>query len=159
MDEAATLFAASPLFSELAMELARNIRKVMGAVMFAFQDADGMGETANVLLQSSANFIFFRDPSVDRKQLKELFSLSEADIDFITDNDHASRHLRRVMLFVRKRDAGVESVPVDVSLAGLGKYLNLFRSGVDAVALMEAMTRQHGEERWISPYLERLQSS
>jgi len=156
IDEAPTMFDASPLMAETGKYLARNIRKKKGAVWFAFQDAEGMSEAGSVIVSSCATLAFWRNPNVNKDEYGNLFNLSESDLRFIADEDRAISHLRHAALFVHKTTRGQESTPVNLSLTGLGDLMGLFRSGEDAVDLAHQCIREFGDERWIRPYLEQL---
>lgn len=152
IDEAATLADASPVFVKLSKYLARNIRKKMGAVWFAFQDPDGMGEMAEVVRNTTSSMFYWRDPSATDDDYAGL-NLTPADMRFIRDEDDQLRHLRRALLAVRKMEQGRESVVIDGDLSSLGKYLQLFRSGSDAADIYAAKRRQYGDEKCVGPYL------
>lgn len=159
VDEAPTMFAMSPLLAKTFELIARNIRRKMGSIIFAFQDAEGMGESGSVITSSCSTMVFWRNPSLNKKLYKETFNLSDSDINFILDKDEGSRHLRRSALFIHKRETGQVSTPLDLSLDGLGEYLGLFRSGEDAAHLAEECLIEFGERSWVRPYLARLKAS
>lgn len=156
VDEAPTMFAMSPLLAKTFELIARNIRRKMGAIWFAFQDAEGMGASGPVITSSSSTLVFWRNPSLDKKLYKETFNLSDSDINFILDKDESSRHLRRSALFIQKRESGQVSTPLDLGLEGLGEYLGLFRAGEDAAHLAEECLIEYGADQWVRPYLARL---
>lgn len=158
MDEAPTMFAASPLMMETGTYLARNIRKKKGAVWFAFQDPEGMGEAGNVIVDACATLAFWRNPSVDKEVYKRAFKLSDSDLRFIADEDETISHLRRAALFVRDTNTRRESTPVNLHLGGLGKLMALFRSGEDAVDIANQCIRDFGEKRWVRSYIEQVSS-
>ena len=156
MDEAPTLFSMSPLLRETGQYLANNIRKKMGAVWFAFQEASGLGEAADIITTNSAGYFFWRNPSVNKKLYRERFSLSDGDLAFIADEEDQYRHMRRAALYVQKREGErQESTLLNLNLESLGDLLGLFRSGEDAADLANACIREFGE-RWVGPYLQRL---
>lgn len=152
VDEAATMAAANTQFVTLFSYLARNIRKKMGVVWFAFQDPGGMGEMNEVVRNTTATNFFWRDPSTTNADY-DGFNLTEADMRFIRDDDDQLRHLRRGVLAVRKLEAGRESVVIDGNLAGLGKYLQLYRSGSDAADTLAKNRAKYGDDKCIGPYL------
>lgn len=159
IDEAPTMFDMSPLLMETGKYIARNIRKKKGAVWFAFQDVEGMGDAGSVIVRSCATLAFWRDPSLKRDRYKEEFNLSDSDIRFIADEDETTRHLRRAALFVHKSEGGQESTPVNLSLNSLGDYLALFRSGEDAAEVARSCILEFGENLWVQPYIERMRVS
>jgi len=154
IDEAPTMFNASKLMMDTGTYLARNIRKKKGAVFFAFQDAEGMGDAGDVIISSCAALGFFRNPGLNKKLHRDKFNLSEADIRFIADEDQTVSHIRHAMLFVHKTQRGQESTPLNLYLGALGELMALFRAGEDSVDLAEQCIREHGEKRWVRPYLE-----
>jgi type IV secretory pathway VirB4 component len=160
IDEAPTMFAASKMMMQTGEYLARNIRKKKGAVWFAFQDAEGLGEAGSVIISSCATMAFWRNPSLDKDLYRSSFNLSDSDIRFIADEDESISHLERVALFIHKTTRGQESTPVNVHLGALGELMCLFKAGEESVDLMNACIREFGEEnqRWVRPYIERSRS-
>jgi len=159
IDEAPTMFDMSDLLMETGKFLARNIRKKKGVVGFAFQDVEGMGEAGSVIVRSCATLAFWRDPSMNKAIYQEEFNLSPSDINFIADQDDATRHLSHAALFIHKTEFGQTSTPVNLSLNSLGDYLSLFKSGEDAAHLAEDCINEYGETLWVQPYIDGIKST
>jgi len=153
MDEGGRLMEAEG-FPALARDLSRQIGKKMGAFWMAFQEPSSMGEHAETFITNSANFMLFRNPSLKDGQLQEQLNLSDGDEQIILGKDDSLQHIRRLMLFVRKAaDGEVESVPLNVNLAPLGKHFHLLRSGIDCAEQMIKAQQEYGT-KWQAPYCE-----
>lgn len=145
IDEAAALLL-NPGFRDLAQEMFREYRKLDGAVGMAFQDPGALlaSGVAEAVIENAATLIFFPNALATEKSL-EPFRLNQEQMEFILRG--AAGGGRRVMAVKREAATGFdESVILDVDLAPLGNIARFYRSGLAAVAWMDRLKRNHGNE-------------
>ena len=145
IDEAAALLL-NPGFRDLAQEMFREYRKLDGAVGMAFQDPGALlaSGVAEAVIENAATLIFFPNALATEKSL-EPFRLNQEQMEFILRGTAGGG--RRVMAVKREAATGFdESVILDVDLAPLGNIARFYRSGLAAVAWMDRLKRNHGNE-------------
>ena len=155
VDEAARLLENDG-FRLTVQEMFREYRKLNGVVGLAFQDPaalhrSGIGEA---LIENAATLIFFPNPQ-GKHESYDAFNLEEEELAFIfhgTGGTVEDGGARRVL--VVKRDAATdmrESAILDIDLspygiAAGGGGLKYYRSGPDAVHLMENLQAEKGDQ-------------
>jgi len=153
MDEAQR-YMVDRIFVNRTVEFGNEIRKRLGILMLAFQNAskmqnlpEGAGE---ILRDAMANFIIYPNRTADPKSYKEFLGLNETEFNWVRTTNPKSRQV----LF-KRRESG-ESVILDVNLASLNtthfKLLDAFDSGANAVKKINKLRETHPED-WKQKYL------
>ena len=153
VDEAARLLENEG-FRLTVQEMFREYRKLNGVVGLAFQDPaalhrSGIGEA---LIENTATLIFFPNPP-GKKEHYEAFNLGEEELAFILGGSVSDSGGGRRVLVI-KRDAATdmrESAILDIDLspygiAADGNGLKYYRSGPDAVRLMQNLQNERGDQ-------------
>lgn len=116
----------SPQFAPKIQELVREIRKTNGVFIGAMQEVGPFIENphSKPLLESTATLLLAPSATAEAKYYIDGLGLNEAEFDWIRTPSN------RQMLMKRK---GGESTVLDINLAPLGDYLNMFDSSSKAV--------------------------
>ena len=147
VDEAAKLLQNEG-FKLTVQEMFREYRKQNGVVGLAFQDPAALFRSgiSESLIENVATMFFFPNPRGKVEQY-QAFNLSEEELGFILTGVGKEPGQRPVL--VVKEDSATghrSSAIIDTNLAPYGKALSFYRSGVDAVKLMEQLQSEHGEQ-------------
>lgn len=137
-------------FKQQVSEMLREHRKLRGSITLCFQnpgDMEGTGLRETILNQCQTVFLF-QNPQAKAKDYA-MFDLTESQWEFIKGISSVGRRVKRGVL-VKKPN---ESVIIDVDLSSLGNHIKLYRSGNDAVALVNQLKTTYGEDLWILEYL------
>ena len=137
-------------FKQQVAEMLREHRKLRGAVTLCFQnpgDMDATGLRETILNQCQTVFLF-QNPQAKAADYA-MFDLTESQWEFIKGISSIGRKVKRGVL-VKKP---TESVIIDVDLSNLGSHLKLYRSGNDAVALVNQLKATYGKDLWTQEYL------
>lgn len=137
-------------FKHQVAEMLREHRKLRGSITLCFQnpgDIESTGLRETILNQCQTVFLF-QNPQAKAADYA-MFDLTESQWEFIKGTSSVGRKIKRGVL-VKKP---TESVIIDVDLSNLGPYLKLYRSGNDAVALVNQLKETYGAELWIQEYL------
>ena len=151
IDETAPMLA-NPEFRKNFVAGLQEGRKKRQAYLAAFQqpnvvDKLGIGEVIRGQMQTQ---VFFRNAQA-RAEDYENWNLTPKEMAFIQGKIY--KEMRYAILF-RKPAVG-ESVILNVSMSGLGPYLQLFNSGRKAVLLAEELRKLHGD-KFVEVYLDKM---
>ena len=149
IDETAPMLK-HPMFSDYFIIGLQEGRKKRQAYLCAFQqpniiDKLGVGE---VIRGQCQTILFFRNPQAMPEDYAN-WNLTKREMDFIFGKSY--RDFPYAILL--SRPATGESVILDVDLSGLGSYLKLYNSGRKNVLLVEELIKEHGEENFVTKYL------
>ncbi|MFI3242138.1 MAG: hypothetical protein R3Y43_06185 [Alphaproteobacteria bacterium] len=149
IDETAPMLK-HPMFRDYFIIGLQEGRKKRQAYLCAFQqpnviDKLGVGE---VIRGQCQTVLFFRNPQAMPEDYAN-WNLTESEMDFIFGRNY--RDFPYAILLSRPSTG--ESVILDVDLGALGPYLRLYNSGRKNVLLVEQLIKEHGEENFVTTYL------
>lgn len=149
IDETAPMLK-HPMFRDYFIIGLQEGRKKRQAYLCAFQqpniiDKLGVGE---VIRGQCQTVIFFRNPQATMDDYLN-WNLTDRELDFIFGKSY--RDFPYAILL--SRPATGESVILDVNISGLGPYLKLYNSGRKNVLLVADLIKQHGEDNFVTEYL------
>ncbi len=149
IDETAPMLRDEQFKHQIA-EMLREHRKLRGAITVCFQNPGDMEATGlrETILNQCQTVFLFQNPQAKASDYA-MFDLTESQWEFIKGISNVGRKVKRGVLAKKP----TESVIIDVDLSNLGPYLKLYRSGNDAVALVNQLKATYGEDLWIQEYL------
>lgn len=122
-------------FAAKFVEILLEFRKKRGCLMMAAQSYKFFKENKygrKILGESLANIIVYPTNTAD-EEFKETLKLTSEEYNFVKNNVEPRR-----ILFKRFSSTG-ESIVLNVNLAPLGKYLNIFSSGTPKILEMKKL--------------------
>ncbi|MBV7300749.1 hypothetical protein [Enterovibrio paralichthyis] len=152
-DEAQRYFK-DPIFLNKALQYAKEIRKLLGVLILAFQNARALntlpGSGGREIIESMANLLIYPEPNATPEDYIDLLGLTDREYEWVKTTKPHSREV----LFKRRHSG--ESVVLNVDLSTLttphSNYLNCFSSGATAVDRMRTLKKQH-PDHWRMLYL------
>nr|AKN40574.1 ATPase required for both assembly of type IV secretion complex and secretion of T-DNA complex, VirB4 [Enterovibrio norvegicus] len=155
LDEAQR-FLLDPIFFKRVQEFANEIRKKLGVLCLAFQNASKMenlpNNAGNVIKEAMANYLIYPNPGADKQSYCEFLGLTDMEFEWIKNNNPKNRKV----LF-KRRESG-ESVILDVDLSSLKTehfdLVKAFDSGAKAVSQLHQLKRDNPID-WKIKYLSR----
>ena len=149
IDEAAPMLE-DHLFSSQVHSLFREHRKLRGSINVCFQDAQTLLKLpiSETILTHCPTLFLFQNVNAKREDYFS-FNLTDSEWHFVKGVSPFSKHLKRGVLLKRFQ----ESLILDVDLEGVGKFLNIYKSGSEPINLMIALKELWGAE-WVEHYLE-----
>ncbi|MBL4898009.1 MAG: hypothetical protein JKX76_00035 [Colwellia sp.] len=134
----------SETFAPYIDVILQEIRKTDGVGIFAAQSADKVlkSQYADTFLNNIATYLLFPEPKASKEDYIDRFGLTDQEYTWIKTGQ--PRHV-----MVKKKNG--ESVIININLASLGKYLNVFDSGSDSVQKINEMEASGGN--WKEDFL------
>ncbi|AIL13624.1 hypothetical protein IM40_11235 (plasmid) [Candidatus Paracaedimonas acanthamoebae] len=125
-------------------------RKLRGSINVCFQNIKDLKESgiSSVVLDQCPTRFLFPNPSAKREDYAD-FDLTESEWSYIKGESKISRSLKHSVLVKRFN----ESVILDCDLSSLGPHLKLYRSGSEAVKLVNHLQHQWSHQ-WVEKYLD-----
>ena len=149
IDETAPMLK-HPMFRDYFIIGLQEGRKKRQAYLCAFQQPNIIDklDVGEVIRGQCQTIMFFRNPQAMPEDYVN-WNLTQREIDFIFGRSY--REFPYAILL--SRPATGESVILDVNLSGLGPYLKIYNSGRKNVLLVEELIKEHGEENFVTKYL------
>lgn len=154
LDEAWALLS-NPIFSVHIKDWLKTFRKRNAIVLLLSQELMDIGhsEISATINAETVTKIFFADSSPMKEVYRDVFHLSDREIDLLKEYSSSRRY------FLVKQPQ--ESVFVTLDLAGLTQWIPLLSGNSQTVALLHELIRVHGPDPavWVPIYLERARNA
>lgn len=143
-----------PYFRQHTSDMLEEQRKKRGVLGLMFQTPDKIEETgiSKTILGHCRTKFFFRNPDAKPSDF-EMFNLTDSEMAFVQNKNKIAKRLPHAVL-MKKED---KSVILDVNLKPLGKYIDIYKSGTEAIQRMTTLKIDESDKGfWVEKYLEAL---
>lgn len=125
-------------------------RKLRGSINLCFQEPNAIGKSGmqEIILQQCPTKLLF--PNINAKKSEyDIFNLTELEWQFVKGRLPFQQQLKHSLLVKRNQ----YSVILNTDLSSLNEMIMLYRSGSDAVMLVDELERKYGVNKWVKHYL------